>query len=67
MRHKMKNIVYATLAACGLVACLSIAAPQPAIVPGPSEWTVQTRFEHPRQITLRLPGQAAPAQDRVYE
>jgi hypothetical protein len=39
-------------AAAVLLICLAFAAPQPAIVPKPGDWTVQVRFEHPQQIVL---------------
>lgn len=35
-----------------LVACFSVAAPEPAIVVKPGVWTLETRFEQPRQIVL---------------
>jgi hypothetical protein len=37
--------------------CVSLAAPEPAIVQGPDEWTIDVRFEHPQQIILRLSGE----------
>jgi len=36
------------------------AAPEPAIVPGPSDWTVDVRFSHLQQIELRLAGDTKP-------
>ena len=33
------------------------AAPQPAVVQGPGQWTVQATFEHPQQIMVRMPGE----------
>ena len=45
----------------GAVACLSIAAPQPAIVQNLDDWTVDVGFEHPQQITLKLAGQRKPS------
>jgi hypothetical protein len=32
--------------------CLSFAAPEPALVQGPGEWTVDITFEHPQLIIL---------------
>jgi hypothetical protein len=33
-----------------------LAAPQPAIVPKPGDWTLDVRFEQPQQIVLPFPG-----------
>ncbi len=43
---------------CGIflvfvVVSVCLAAPEPAIVPGPGIWTVNTEFTHPQQIVLR--------------
>ncbi len=35
-----------------LVSCLALAAPEPAIVPKPGDWTLEVRFEQPQQIVL---------------
>jgi len=35
-----------------LVSCLAMAAPEPAIVPKPGDWTLEVRFEQPLQIVL---------------
>jgi hypothetical protein len=35
-----------------IMACMCLSAPEPAIVPGPGQWTVDVMFEHPQQITL---------------
>ncbi|MHC4394451.1 MAG: hypothetical protein ACYS1A_02235 [Planctomycetota bacterium] len=48
----MKNFIYGLLVITALWACLCQAAPEPAIVPGPSDWTVNVRFEHPQQIVV---------------
>jgi hypothetical protein len=37
-----------------IMVCVCLAAPEPAIVPGPRDWTVDVTFEHPQQITLEL-------------
>ena len=50
----MKGFIYGTLTAWAVMACLCLAAPEPAIVPGPGEWTVDITFEHPQQIMLQL-------------
>lgn len=49
----MKRIFYGVLGICALTACLSAAAPKPAVVPGSSQWTVNTEFTHPQQIVVR--------------
>jgi len=36
-----------------VTACVCLAAPKPAIVPRPGEWTMDTTFEHPQQIVLQ--------------
>ena len=49
----MKGIVYGILFAVGgILACVCLAAPEPAIVAGPRDWTVNATYEHPQQITL---------------
>jgi hypothetical protein len=54
MGFRMKKLIYGTLAIVVLGACFSLAAPEPAIVPGPADWTVDVRFEHPQQIEAQL-------------
>jgi hypothetical protein len=44
------NFAYRTLAILGILAGVCRAAPEPAIVQGPDNWTVDVRFEHPQQI-----------------
>ncbi|MHC4460933.1 MAG: hypothetical protein ACYS6W_14695 [Planctomycetota bacterium] len=56
----MKSFVYGTLAVWAAAACVCLAAPEPAIVPGPDDWTVDVRFEHPQQIALQLRGGSKP-------
>jgi len=51
----MKSFIYGTLLILGVMACLCQAVPEPAVVPGPYEWTVEVRFEHPQQILLKAP------------
>ena len=48
----MKAFIYGTFAVWAIVACVSAAAPQPAILHAPDDWTVDVRFEHPQQIVL---------------
>jgi len=49
----MKRVIYGLLGILALTACLSMAAPKPAIVPGPAQWTIDTEYTHPQQIFLR--------------
>lgn len=49
----MKSWVYGTFVFWALLACVSLAAPEPAIVPRPGQWTVDVTFEHPEQIVLQ--------------
>ena len=48
----MKSVIYGTFAIWAVTAFLCLAAPEPAIVPGPRDWTVDVTFEHPQQIML---------------
>jgi hypothetical protein len=59
--NAMKSFFYGTLAIFGLMVCAALAAPEPAIVPGPDEWMVDATFEHPKEITLRLKGDKKPS------
>ena len=49
----MKRFVFVVLGIWAITTCTSLAAPEPAIVQGPSQWTVDTEFTHPQQIILR--------------
>ncbi len=49
----MKRFFYGVLVIWALTACMSLAAPKPAIVPGPAQWTVDTEYTHPQQIILQ--------------
>ncbi len=35
-----------------VAACVSLAGPEPAIVPAPGQWTVNIEFTHPQQVVL---------------
>ncbi len=49
----MRIFIYGTLSVFVFLACFCLAeVPEPAIVQGPGEWTVETRFTHPQQILL---------------
>ena len=56
----MKPFAYRTLAVIAIMAGLCYAAPQPAVVQGPGDWTVDVTFEHPQQIALKYKGHAQP-------
>lgn len=56
----MKSFIFAILAVLVMGVCVCTAAPEPAIVPGPSIWTVDVKFEHPQQIMLPRSGQRRP-------
>lgn len=49
----MKNMVYMNVVIVALSVCLSVGAPEPAVVQGPGQWTVDVVFEHPHEIILR--------------
>ena len=54
----MKSSV--SFAILAVIAGICQAAPQPAMVPGPDDWTVNATFEHPQQIVLKVSGEAKP-------
>jgi hypothetical protein len=56
----MKGFVFVISVALAVMACVCLAAPEPAIVPGPTDWTVDVIFEHPQQIELKLSGDNKP-------
>jgi len=45
------HVLYGTVLAAVLVS-MSMAAPKPAIVQRPGQWTLEIRYEHPQQIVL---------------
>jgi hypothetical protein len=49
----MKRVLYGISGIWAVVACVCFAAPEPAIVPAPGQWTVDMEFTHPQQIVLR--------------
>jgi hypothetical protein len=49
----MKRVIYGLLVVCALTACLSTAAPEPSIIQGPTQWTVDTEFTNPQKIFIR--------------
>ena len=36
------------------------AYPEPSLIPGPADWTLNVVFDQPRQITVNIPGDPAP-------
>ncbi len=56
----MKGLVYGALAILVVTAEVCLAAPEPAVVPGPDDWTIEVTFEHPQQIVLKLGGNKTP-------
>jgi len=56
----MKSLFYCTFAVWTTVVCVSFAAPEPAIVPRPGEWTVDVTFEHLEQILLQRTADSKP-------
>ena len=48
----MKRFFYGILGIWVIFACVCPAAPEPAIVPAPGQWTVDMEFTHPQQIAL---------------
>lgn len=57
---RMKRLIFGVLAVWVITVCACLAAPEPAIVPRPSDWTVETAFEHPEQIVVVLRGENEP-------
>ena len=49
----MKRYLYGIFGIWAILTCLCLAAPEPAIVPAPGQWTVDAEFTHPQQIVLR--------------
>jgi len=50
----MKRVLFGIWAIWAIVACTTLAAPEPAIVPAPGQWTVDVEFTHPQQIVMRI-------------
>jgi len=48
----MKRFFYGILGIWVFFACVCPAAPEPAIVPAPGQWTLDMEYTHPKQITL---------------
>ncbi|MBN1392406.1 MAG: hypothetical protein JW947_06335 [Sedimentisphaerales bacterium] len=56
----MKNLIYGIAVIVAAATCMAPAAPEPAIIQAPNEWTLNVRFEHPQQIALRASGEKKP-------
>jgi len=56
----MRSLAYGTFLIVGTIAGLCLAYPEPVVVQGPEQWTVDVRFDQPRQITLDRHGQGEP-------
>ena len=52
----MKSLACSVCGILGIlvVACVCLAAPEPVVSPRPGQWTVDTAFTHPQQITLQM-------------
>jgi hypothetical protein len=55
-----KNLFFYISAIIFLVQTLVPAAPQPAIVPAPNQWTLNVVFTQPQQITVKIPDERKP-------
>lgn len=60
VEHTIKDFVYGISAILVVMVCVSLAAPEPAIMQGPDDWTIDVTFEHPQQIILQLSGDKEP-------
>lgn len=56
----MKDFIYSILIILVITACLSLAAPEPAIVQRSNEWTIDVTFEHLQQIILKVRAEKQP-------
>jgi hypothetical protein len=58
----MRKLIFGIFTVCAIIVSVYAAAPQPAAVPSPESWTVDVVFEHPQQISVKLPGDKKPRQ-----
>jgi hypothetical protein len=49
----MKRIVISVIVILIFAGAMTIAAPKPAIVPKPGEWTLEVKYEQPQQMVLK--------------
>lgn len=54
---KLKHLFYFILAVTLFAGTVAPAAPEPAIVPAPNQWTLNVVFTQPQQITVKVPGE----------
>jgi hypothetical protein len=54
MGNTMKSVIYGTFVVFAAMAFVCVAAPEPAIIPGPRDWTMEVTFEHPQQIMVQM-------------
>jgi len=57
----MRSFVYGTFGILAITAYFCLGAPEPAIVQGPDEWTIDVTFEHPQQISVQVAGDKKPS------
>jgi hypothetical protein len=55
-----KQIAAIVIGIIGIASAVYAAFPKPAIVQKPNEWTLTVQYEHPRLITLEVPGRPGP-------
>jgi hypothetical protein len=48
----MMKICISTVIIATFLSCLAVAAPEPAVVQKPGDWTLDVRFENPQQMVL---------------
>ncbi len=56
----MKSFVFGVFAIVAVAVCNCPAAPQPAVVPAPGNWTLDVAFEQPQEILVQLGGDSKP-------
>ena len=49
----MKRSLYGISGIWVIMTCVCMAAPEPAIVPAPGQWTVDVEFTHPQKMVLK--------------
>ncbi len=56
----MKKHVCCIVIVITVLACMSPAAPKPAVVQEPGDWTLETEYQHLRQISVKLADNVKP-------
>lgn len=59
-KMEQKCLFWTAAAAIILITGAAFAAPQPAIVPAPNQWTLNVVYTQPQQITVNVPGGEKP-------